>query len=281
MLSPDCDMWTRPILRWAGSKRKLLPKLIACVPQSFDRYIEPFLGSACLFLALKPKKAVLGDFNHELMKTYSVLRKLPSEVAEAVHNMPSSVAYYYTLRAKSPQSMSPVDRAARFIYLNRHCFNGVYRANRSGQFNVPRGIHTGKIPTIAEFRACAVAFRNAELRRGDFESCLTDIRSGDFIYLDPPYASCSRLDHGEYGYDSFNEDDIERLIKALKRADRRGATILLSYASTPILQHALPRWYFRTIKVRRYVAGFEHQRLEVKEVLVSNKALPHNLNRVN
>ena len=270
--------WIRPILRWAGSKRKLLPQLIASAPPRFERYIEPFLGSACFYLALQPNKAVLGDINTELMEMYAVLREFPKQVAKIVHQMPSSTSYYYRLRAKSPSDMQPLERAARFVYLNRYCFNGVYRSNRKGQFNVPRGINTGRIPTTAEFVECAAALSNAELRPGDFESCLTDIREYDFIYLDPPYAMCSRLDHGEYGYNSFNEKDIDRLIYSLERADNKGAVILLSYAYTPLFKKALPNWYFRKISVRRNVAGFGHQRMYVTEILASNQPLPRNIN---
>lgn len=272
--------WTRPILRWAGSKRKLLPKLIACTPVKFERYIEPFLGSACYFLALKPQSAILGDFNTELIKMYRVLREKPNEIAEAVHEMPGDPEYYYKLRAQSAFDLDRVSRAARFIYLNRFCFNGVYRANRSNHFNVPRGSHTGKIPSKEEFKECAKLLRKAKLRATDFEDCLSDTKTGDFIYLDPPYASVARLDHGEYGYNSFSEKDIDRLLSSVKRADRNGAIILLSYAYTPIFQKSLPNWHFKKIDVRRYVAGFADQRLEVKELLVSNKPLPRFLNDI-
>ncbi|MEQ1846132.1 MAG: Dam family site-specific DNA-(adenine-N6)-methyltransferase [Nitrospira sp.] len=267
-------MATRPILRWAGSKRKLLPSLMDYVPAKYERYVEPFLGSGCFFLALRPSASVLGDFNRGLMEMYSVLRDSPLKLARAVYAMPNTTRYYYKLRSHVVADLTPLERAARFVYLNRYCFNGVYRENRQGMFNVPRGSHTGKLPTIEEFKVCAEVFKSADLRPGDFEECLKDARSGDFIYLDPPYASCTRLDHGEYGYNSFNEKDIPRLISTLKAADRKGAAVLLSYANTPLLKRVLPKWNFRKVRVRRNVAGFAHQRLEVSEILVSNYPLP-------
>jgi DNA adenine methylase len=271
---------TRPILRWAGSKRKLLSKLLACAPKHFDRYIEPFLGSACYFLALHPPKAILGDFNADLMDMYSVLRNYPKEIAEIVHDMPDTDDFYYSLRARSSKELGSIERAARFIYLNRYCFNGVYRSNLRGEFNVPRGKHTGNIPSIDEFINCAKALKFADLRNGDFENCLSDVGVGDFIYVDPPYASVSRLSHGEYGYGSFNEKDINRFVYSLKEADKNGAVILLSYAYTPILKQMLPNWHHRKIVVKRHVAGFNHHRNEVQELIISNKSLPTNLDTI-
>lgn len=273
MLKSQYSLWPRPVLRWAGSKRRLLPTLMACVPDKFDRYIEPFLGSACLFLALQPKRAVLGDFNQELMAMYRILTTRSRLIAKRVHAMPDNDEFYYQLRAKSPLEMNQVDRAARFIYLNRYCFNGVYRTNRSNQFNVPRGRQTGRVPSVNEFIECGKAFRGMDLRPGDFEDCLADVRSGDFVYLDPPYASVARLDHGEYGYNSFKEKDIDRLITTLKRAANSGATVLLSYADVPMLATALPDWHRRQIVTRRFVGGFNDRRANVVELLMSNQPL--------
>jgi DNA adenine methylase len=133
------NMYQRPILRWAGSKRKLLPKLISLSPSSSGRYVEPFAGSAALFFALQPQDALLSDFNPELIETYKILSANAGSVWRRLSQMPGSRDFYYRIRARNPTSMSSIDRAARFIYLNRYCFNGVYRTNRLGQFNVPRG----------------------------------------------------------------------------------------------------------------------------------------------
>jgi DNA adenine methylase len=191
-------VWTPPLLRWAGSKRKLLPELMRHVPEAFERYVEPFAGSGCLFFSLRPRKAVLGDINSELIETYRTIAKHPKLVARSLHALRGDKRTYYRLRDHyAPES--PVDRATRFVYLNRHCFNGVYRINRAGRFNVPRGNRTGGIPSEAEFYRCSIALRGTELRAGDYRTCLADIGSGDFVYLDPPYASRRRNTHGEYG----------------------------------------------------------------------------------
>lgn len=262
--------WSPPLLRWAGSKRKLLPTLLECVPSRLHRYIEPFAGSACLFFALRPDCAVLGDTNAELLQTYSILQKHPRLVAQAVHSWPNTETSYYSIRRQSPDDLNPIDRAARFIYLNRYCFNGVYRTNRRGEFNVPRGIRTGAVPSESAFYRCSIALRNARVRAVDFEDCLQDVRTGDFVYLDPPYTSVSRNRYGEYGYGCFGDCDIDRLVLCLRRIDGAGAMFLLSYANTCSVAQRLSRWYQRIVRVRRHVAGFAGDRAEVSELLVSN-----------
>jgi len=258
-----------PILRWAGSKRKLLPHILPCVPKDTARYIEPFAGSCCVFLALQPQKAILGDLNLRLIDTYRTIRKAPRAVSDAVSEMPSTERFYYELRASSVEEMDDVSKAARFVYLNRHCFNGVYRTNKQGFFNVPRGTKAGVIPTLENFQAFAKALLGVSLLAGDFEKCLKEASVGDFVYLDPPYTPPNTRFRGEYGYGSFSEKDVERLAAALKAADRRGATILLSYI--PTIESLLPNWHTRSLSVRRSVAGFNHQRILVTEMLFSNR----------
>lgn len=268
------NRWSAPLFRWAGSKKQLIPFLRCCIPQSFRRYIEPFAGSACLFFSVRPSQAVLGDINDELLFAYQQIRLHPRLVARACMRLKPSAAEYYRVRSLAPSELSPIDRAARFAYLNRYCFNGVYRTNRQGNFNVPRGIKTGLPPTEAAFVRCAFALRYAELRVGDFENCLNDIKSEDFVYLDPPYASTNRPTFGEYGYGSFTGDDITRLAIALNTIDRKGGSFLLSYSTHPELLKAVKSWNVQKIGVRRHVAGFARHRGVVPEVLVSNIDLP-------
>ncbi len=263
--------WGQPLLRWAGSKRKLLPELMTRAPAAPRRYVEPFAGSACLFFALKPARAVLGDINSELLETYSVLTKHPRLLARAVHSIKTTKREYYRIRRIDPKGLSPLDRAARFIYLNRNCFNGVYRTNQLGCFNVPRGLRTGDTPNERIFVRCAYALRSAEFRPGDFANCLSDVRKGDFVYLDPPYAIDDRRLTGEYGYGTFQSSDLVRLIECLRTIDRGGAHFLLSYLDCPLLRKLVDRaWARSIIAVRRHVAGFSKHRSTVNEVLISN-----------
>lgn len=259
-----------PLLRWAGSKRKLIPHLDAYVPANARRYIEPFTGSACLFFHLRPAKAILGDVNRELIQAYRALRDEPMGVAEALSEMPATEKFYYQLRSQPPSSLNRVGKAARFIYLNRFCFNGVYRTNKAGEFNVPRGVRTGRMPTADRIMSAASTLRRAKLVAGDFEKCLGSVEPGDFVYLDPPYAKRGRPGYGEYGYDVFGEVDLQRLFDALRSIDRRGGTFLLSYSYSQQVRKLFSEWRCRTLLVRRHVAGFNEHRGQVREILVTN-----------
>lgn len=261
-----------PILRWAGSKRKLLPHILPCIPNGTGRYIEPFAGSCCVFLALRPQQAILSDLNAALIDAYKTIRCAPEKVFDVISAMPSTEQFYYELRAMPTGEMDDISRAARFVYLNRHCFNGVYRTNRSGMFNVPRGTKAGVIPAKEQFQAFAEALNNASLRAGDFETVLVLATQGDFVYLDPPYSPPNTRFRGEYGYGSFGEHDVARLVESVREADNRGATILLSF--NPTIKTLLPNWHSKYLSVRRSIAGFNHQRVTVTETLFFNRPFP-------
>jgi len=273
MARPNTSL--RPPLRWAGSKRRLVPALCLAAPTQFRRYVEPFAGSACLFFALKPKIAVLNDLNRELINFYQALRAHPRLIARRALSLPDTSQCYYELRRASAEGLSSIDRAARFLYLNRHCFNGVYRTNKLGIFNVPRGVHTGRIPSEIELYRCSLVLRNALLNAGDFESVLQDVGAGDFVYLDPPYTAIDRKAYGEYGYGSFSEADQGRLLHALRTADAKGAQIILSYRRDLCLASSLRGWHYREILMRRHVAGFAGSRGLFAEMILANFRLPH------
>lgn len=259
-----------PILRWAGSKRKLLPLLTAASPKKFSRYAEPFVGSAVLFLELKATKALLGDLNHDLIDTYKTIREHPRAVWNRVSSMSHDSTFYYELRAVDPQSRSPLDRAARFVYLNRFCFNGVYRTNRAGRFNVPRGSGRLFVPDIDTFMNFAKLLRHAELTCTDFEDLVDKTQIGDFLYLDPPYALGEKRDRGEYGAGSFRDHDEERLVESIIAASDRGVKVLLSYSPSAFVTKKLRNWHIHKLSVARSVAGFAGSRRSADEILVSN-----------
>lgn len=268
-MTTDDSQYLPPLFRWAGSKRKLLSDLLACMPDKYNRYVEPFAGSACLFFALRPSSAILGDLNRELVASYLTLRSHPILLCRAVSTMPQTKRFYYALRAKGATG-DPLLDAARFVYLNRHCFNGVFRTNSRGEFNVPRGNKVGAMPAQQQFSRCSKALKSAELVSGDFQLVVARVEEGDFVYLDPPYAKVGARRRGEYGRDSFDTCDLHRLSAAVEEIDRKGATFLLSYADGPEISHMRTRWHSRTVSVRRHVAGFSCHRSFVDEVLISN-----------
>jgi DNA adenine methylase len=267
--------WSKPFLRWAGSKRSLLSELLEHYRRTGGRYVEPFAGSACLFFAARPSEAVIGDLNAELIATYRVLTAHPRLLSRALREWHTDTDTYYEVRALGPDDLAPVDRAARFIYLNRLCFNGLYRTNRAGQFNVPYGQRTGMLPSEAHLYRCSVALRSATLRCGDFAQTTEDVRAGDFVYLDPPYTRTPHNAYGVYGYGSFSEQDMRRMLETLCMIDDRGATFLFSYADIPSAIEGIPeRWSVMRLTARGRIAANTRARTPRAEILITNAPKP-------
>jgi len=179
------------------------------------------MGSACLFLDLKPQEAVLGDLNPDLIETYIAIRDHALAVYNAMSKLSTGKANYYSIRSTETSKLKPIERAARFIYLNRFCFNGLYRTNKQGKFNVPYG-SSGTLPTLQELRLVSKALKSVDLRCGDFEETLFDVDDGDFVYMDPPFAVSNRRVFREYGPNSFEINDLERFAAMLERFDKCG-----------------------------------------------------------
>ncbi len=217
----------KPFLKWAGGKRWFVCNHSNRFPKDFNRYIEPFLGSGAVFFHLKPKNALLGDLNPELINAYDALKndwKLVYRYLREHHNKHSK-DYYYKIRDVRPQS--PYTRAARFIYLNRTCWNGLYRVNMQGMFNVPIGTKSTVIHEDDRFDLVSDLLQCASLQAADFEGLIDAAEEGDFVFVDPPYT----VRHNHNAFIKYNERlfswfDQERLFYALKRAKRRGALIL-------------------------------------------------------
>jgi DNA adenine methylase len=221
-----------PFLKWAGGKRWFAANFLGLIPQHFKRYVEPFAGSAALFFRLQPNRSVLSDLNSELIETYRALANDWRSVAAKLkqHQLHHSDDYYYEIRASKPRSLH--GKAARFIYLNRTCWNGLYRVNRHGQFNVPRGTKDRVLLPTDDFEATSRLLRRAELYAADFEWIIDQTGKGDFLFIDPPYT----VKHNFNGFIKYNNklfswNDQVRLREALQRAFERGAQILLLNAN--------------------------------------------------
>ena len=259
-----------PIFRWAGSKKKLLPNLQLAAPAQYDRYIDPFFGSGILFLNLRPKNSIISDINPHLIQAYEVIREHPKRLWNTLVKLPSNHDFYYKIRSVDPSKLGKIERAARFIYLNRYCFNGVYRTNLQGGFNVSRGKGHLGIPSYEVFEAFSKKLQNTELHCADFEAVIKQARKGDFIYLDPPYLEADKRDRGEYGAGTFNNNDFHRFINAVKKASDNGAQILISYIDCPSLKSELKGWYIDSVQVTRSVSCNKKKRGKTKEIFLSN-----------
>lgn len=264
----DCP----PFLRWAGSKRKLLPRLKEFWTKGHNRYIEPFAGSACLFFALRPAKAIIGDLNPELISTYIEIKyRLPGVLAELAKLPQWDKKEYLRLRSLDTSKLQREVRAARFIYLNRFCFNGIYRTNLKGQFNVPySGDRCGAVPGDEVFRMCSRRLRGARFVCGDFESVLAQAERGDLVYMDPPYAVRARRVFREYDPSAFTLDGITRLRFWMERLNSRGISFVVSYAESDEADLLKKGFSYETLSVRRNVAGFAAHRVVTNEVLITN-----------
>jgi len=261
----------RPLFRWAGSKKKLLPQIKKYIPHTYNRYFEPFCGSACLFFHTVPRTAVLSDMNSELIHTYIMVRENPAKVYEFLEGLDVSQDEYKRIRSLDESRLKDCQRAGRFIYLNKLCFNGVYRTNLQGKFNVPMGVRTGSIPTLAELEGYSDRLKNVAFYAEDFESVIDRADQGDFIYLDPPYSKPDSRKRGEYGPNSFDYSDTERLVDALVSVSKRSIPFVLSYCESDVLLSTIPsEWTVEHLSVRRHVAGFHEHRRMVGELLISN-----------
>ncbi|WP_080577923.1 DNA adenine methylase [Pseudomonas chlororaphis] len=260
----------RPLIRWAGSKTRILHLLTEHSPPIYGKYIEPFCGSMSLFLRICPEKSAMGDINEELINFYRQVKKHPEEISEAIHKIPRTKEEYYRIRSEGALSSDELGKAIRFFFLNRHCFNGVYRTNKSGIFNVPFGSKLTEIPSHEEIMSFSKKIANTDFYSGDFEVTISTAEQNDFIYLDPPYAGTESRDRGEYGLNSFKEFDIARLSRELKLASDKGVKILLSYASIEVIKKEFSDWNIREISVDRSISGFARGRKKVPEVIITN-----------
>jgi len=264
-------MGMKPFLRWAGSKRKLLPKLTSFWNANYERYVEPFMGSACFFFAVLPRRAILADLNCELVATYVEIRDNPESVWDCLSKFVPSEQTYYRLRRIPPSRLPPAEAAARFLFLNRFCFNGLYRTNLRGEFNVPYApTRTGPLPTKDDLLRYSGCLRSADLRAGDFENTLHRVKKGDFVYLDPPFAVRTRRVFREYGASVFGEEDLARLAKCLGRLDTIGARFVISYADCAEARRLLRPWGLMRVRTHRHIAGFSSNRRHAFELVATN-----------
>lgn len=220
-----------PFLKWAGGKRWLVSGGNLPIPNHFERYVEPFLGSGAVYFHLCPKKSLLSDINHELIALYESIKLSPKELYSLMirHQKGHAKSYYYQVRSRQPASS--IKKAARFLYLNRACWNGLYRVNLKGQFNVPVGTKDTIVFDTDDFEAISTLLQRADIRCCDFEDTIDHCQSDDFLFVDPPYTvqhNCNNF--LKYNEKIFSWDDQIRLRNAVIRAKDRGVKIAVMNA---------------------------------------------------
>ena len=259
-----------PFLKWAGGKRWLIDRYAGVFLECSGSYIEPFLGAGSVFFHLCPDRAYLSDSNSALIETYRAIRDNWRLVFKHLkrHNNNHSDSYYYDLRSSCPKT--PATKAARFIYLNRTCFNGLYRVNRAGRFNVPRGTRDTVIFETDDFETLSEILQNVELKDCDFEESIDRANNGDLVFADPPYT----VRHNKNAFIKYNEklfswDDQIRLANCLKRAAKRGVKIVATNAYHPCVIELYQDFFeLRPISRKSQISANRQYRGNFEELLI-------------
>ncbi len=260
-----------PLLRWAGSKKRQYTAISRHFPRDFARYSEPFAGSAAFAFCMGTRGASLNDLNSDVIDFYRHCREDPVSFHSLLVAMPRNSTAYYDFRRAYNLSPRSLQRSVLFYYLNRNCFNGIYRLNKAGDFNVPfSDSRVSPYLELQEFVSSAKLLAQATLCNTDFEVfCLEQMDAGDFTFIDPPYYAAKRM-FSEYTVPPFNESDFERLLRVLVDLDRKGVKFLLSYPDGFLAEKAAERWRSVKTPVLRTIASDPNKRHRVQEVLIYN-----------
>lgn len=267
---------TYPIVKWVGGKRQLMFELIKNMPKSYNRYFEPFIGGGALFFELQPEQAYISDMNEELINLYSVVRDNVYELIKDLSKHEVSKEYFLEIRnidrTEQYTELSDVERASRFIYLNRTCFNGMYRVNSQGQFNVPFGHY--KNPRIIDennLLNCSELLKKTEIKCADFSEILTKVKKGDLVYFDPPYVPLNETSSfTSYTKDGFDINMQFKLRDVCDELDNKGVKFMLSNSDTKLVNELYANYKIKKVFASRQINANADGRGKITEVLVRN-----------
>ena len=272
---PDNGNRVSPFLRWAGGKRFLVQRFARFIPLDFHErvYREPFLGSGSMFFALRPNRAKLSDSNEHLINCYKSVREKPELIARYLsqHKKRNCEEYYYEARKSYNRLRFSAAQAARFIYLNRTCFNGIFRVNRQGGFNVPYGWKEPPIvPDLDWLRRASSALKKAVLKSLPFDKALRAASFGDFIYLDPPYPPLNHTaNFTRYTKDRFSLSEHRRLAEVVHDLHSKGCMVMMSNADTPFIRDLFKVYNVFSLPVTRYITC-KAKKHRVSELIITN-----------
>jgi DNA adenine methylase len=273
--SPEGVTCAVPFMKWAGGKSQLLGQMHPFFPTKFERYIEPFLGGGAVFFHLHPKKAILSDSNPDLVNAYQVVRDDPQTLMDELDHLTEyrlSQDRFYEVRGWDPSGLSHVRRAARTVFLNKTCFNGLYRVNSKGEFNVPWGGY--KNPTLYDrgnVIAASSLLQGKSILLSDYRRACGIGREGDFVYLDPPYHPLSETSRfTSYTKEDFGEREQMELAETFRRLNKRGCLLMLSNSGTHLVRSLYEEFRIETLRARRAINSNGSGRGAVDELLIMN-----------
>ncbi len=268
----------QPFLKWAGGKRQLLPEIRKLIPTRFDQYYEPFLGGGAVLFDLQPNNAIVNDSNEQLVNVYKCIKDHVAELLQELKKHPNEKKHYYKIREldrhKDFEQISNISKAARIIYLNKTCYNGLFRVNSHGQFNVPFGRY--KNPRIVNEPVLAAVHdylntKNINILNLDFAESVKNAQAGDFVYFDPPYHPVSQTAaFTGYTLDGFGENEQKRLKQVCDELNKKNVCFLLSNSATSFIFDLYSSYKVETIGVRRNINSVADKRGKIQEVLVRN-----------
>ena len=274
----------KPFVKWAGGRRQLIPKLLKYVPKSFNNYFEPFVGGGALFFELynlgilKNKKVYLFDINEELINAYKVIRDYPNELIEKLKEFKAkhNKEFYYQIREldrnEDYTNLDNITKAARFIYLNRTCFNGLYRVNKKGYFNVPMGNYKNpQIVNEENILAVSIALQNTIIKHYDYKEVLQYAQKNDFIYFDPPYYPLTDTSNfTSYTQDDFLEKEQTELFETFKFLANKECFVLESNSDTDFINNLYKEFTIEKVLANRAMNSNGNKRGKITEVLIRN-----------
>ncbi len=265
-----------PFLKWAGGKSQLLKQFEPLFPKpdSYKRYIEPFVGGGAVFFYLQPREAIIADLNKDLINAYKVLKNHATEIIKTLEHYQQNHSKDFFLKIRNEYNADELDninKAAHLIYLNKACFNGLYRVNKKGEFNVPFGQHKKFTVNEEGLSAASRLLKHAKIENSGFEDILEYAKKGDFVYFDPPYYPLTKgSDFTSYTKESFLEKEQEKLANIFEQLDRRGCLLMLSNSDTKFIRNLYKKWHITRVNAKRFINCIAEKRGDVSEVVVRN-----------
>lgn len=270
-----------PIVKWAGGKKQLLPEIIPNIPNEIDTYYEPFAGGLAVLFALSPSKAVINDINSELINLYTQVRDNPEKVIEMLSELDEKHVnsdpdeFYYAQRDVYNENMgsNSCEQAARFIYINKHCFNGLYRVNASGKYNVPSNHKkSGSSYSKENIMEISQFLKKVDIKNCDFELVCADAKEGDFVFFDSPYAPLNPSSFTDYTKEGFEVEDHKRLAGLFDELSKKGVKCMLTNHNTELIRELYKNYNIRVVEVKRMINADASNRVG-QEVIITNYEL--------